>query len=101
MRNFWSNVTLLHISDKVISTRKPNQSYSFPLLSLFVFCHSPEPVPDVREHKNSSRGGEHHSNVFEDPSEAHQASCSHQQEEQGTHIVHFCLNIISSPGIKS
>ena len=40
-------------------------------------------VPCVSEHKDSCCGGEHHPNVPEDPTEADQTSCSHQQKEQG------------------
>lgn len=48
---------------------------------------SPQFVPHVRQYKDTCRGGEHHSHVPENPSEAHQAPCSHQQEKQGLYAT--------------
>lgn len=48
-----------------------------------LFISSAESVLDGREYKDPCGGGEHYTDVPEDPAETHQTSCPNKQEKQG------------------
>lgn len=64
--------------------------YTKSFTLLFPFCpHSPQFVPHVCEYKDACCCGKHHTHVPENPTEAYQAPCSHQQEKQGPRATTF------------